>query len=118
MNKLFSIYQPKVSILSGQLERLRVNQTFLEDALQRAKSSIQSPSDVQFLLSRSDIVSTLETEESYSMVLEPEAQFLPEFTKEKKDRKVRIQIVIIVVIHELAWDQTNGFLREPFFSLG
>ena len=33
-------------------------------------------------------MSTLETEESYSMVLEPEAQFLPKFTKEKKDRRV------------------------------
>ena len=117
MDKLSSIHQQKVSILTGQLDHLRVNQTFLEDALQRAKSSIQSPSDVQFLLSRSDVVSTLETEESYSVVLEPEAQFLPEFTKGKKGRKVRIQIVILV-IHELAWDQTNGFLRVPFFFAG
>ena len=41
-------------------------------------------------------MSPLETKESYSMVLEPEAQFLPEFTKpdiskeEKKSRKVRM----------------------------
>ena len=117
MDKLSSIHQQKVSILTRQLDQLRVNQKFLEDALQQAKSSIQSPSDVQFLLSRPDIVSTLETEESYSMVLEPEAQFLPKFTKEKKDRRVRIQIVIFV-IHELAWDQTYGFLRVPFFSPG
>ena len=117
MDKLFSIHQQKVSILTRQLDQLRVNQKFLEDALQQAKSSIQSPSDVQFLLNRSDIVSTLETEESFSMVLEPEAQFLPKFTKEKKDRRVRIQIVIFV-IHELAWDQTYGFLRVPFFSPG
>ena len=103
MNKLFSIYQPKVSILSGQLERLRVKQTFLEDALQRAKSSIQSPSDVQFLLSRPDIVSTLETEKCYSIVLDPEAQFMTEFTKSEEERMVRIQILILV-IHELAWD--------------
>ena len=44
------------------------------------------------------------------MVLEPEAQFLPEFTMEEKGRKV------ILVIHELAWDQANGFLRAPFDS--
>ena len=121
MDKLSSIHQQKVSILTGKLDHLRVNQTFLEDALQRAKSSIQSPSDVQFLLSRSDIVSTLETEESYSVVLEPEAQFLPEFTKGKKGRKVRIQIVILV-IYKLAWDQTtffflcHSFLRDEYLA--
>ena len=117
MGKLSSIHLQKVSILTRQLDQLRGNQTFLENALQRAKSSIQSPSDVQFLLSRSDIVSTLETEESYSVVLEPEAQFLPKFTEEKKDGMVRIQILILV-IHELPFDQTNGFLRVPFFSPG
>ena len=103
MDKLFSICQLKQSILLGQLDHLQVNQTILEDALQRAKSSIQSPSDVQFLLSRPDIVSTLETEKCYSIVLEPEAQFLPEFTKKEEKGMVRIQIFILV-IHELAWD--------------
>ena len=103
MDKLSSIHQQKVSILTRQLEQLRVNQKFLEDALQQAKSSIQSPSDVQFLLSRPDIVSTLETEKCYSIVLEPEAQFMTEFTKSEEERMVRIQILILV-IHELAWD--------------
>ena len=103
MDKLFSICQLKQSILLGQLDHLQVNQTILEDALQRAKSSIQSPSDVQFLLSRPDIVSTLQTEKCYSIVLEPEAQFLPEFTKKEEKGMVRIQIFILV-IHELAWD--------------
>ena len=103
MDKLSSIHQQKVSILTRQLEQLRVNQKFLEDALQQAKSSIQSPSDVQFLLSRPDIVSTLETEKCYSIVLEPEAQFMTEFTESEEERVVRIQILILV-IHELAWD--------------
>ena len=94
MDKLSSIHQQKKSILTEQLRRLRVNQTFLKNVVQQAKSSIQSPSDVQFLLSRPDIVSTLETEESYSMVLEPEAQFIPEFTKKEEERMVRIQIFI------------------------
>ena len=118
MDKLSSRYQHKVSILSEQQHRLRLNQRLLEDALQRAKSSIQSPSDVQFLLSRSDIVSTLESEKSYSMVLVPEAQFLPEFTKNEVKRMVRIQILILV-IHELALDQRptvifehHSFLRD------
>ena len=102
MDKLSSIHQQKKSILTEQLDRLRVNQTFLKSVVQRAKSSIQSPSDVQFLLSRPDIVSTLETEKCYSIVLEPEAQFLPEFTKKEEERMVRIQILILV-IHELAW---------------
>ena len=103
MDKLSSIHQQKVSILTRQLDQLRVNQKFLEDALQQAKSSIQSPSDVQFLLSRPDIVSTLETEKCYSIVLEPEAQFIPEFSKSEEERMVRIQILILV-IHELACD--------------
>ena len=102
MDKLSSIHQQKKSILTEQLGRLRVNQTFLKSVVQRAKSFIQSPSDVQFLLSRPDIVSTLETEKCYSIVLEPEAQFLPEFTKKEEERMVRIQILILV-IHELAW---------------
>ena len=103
MDKLHSTLQHKVSILSEQQDRLGENQAFLEDALQRAKSSIQSPSDVQFLLSMPDIVSTLETEKCYSIVLEPEAQFLPEFAKKEEKGMVRIQIFILV-IHELAWD--------------
>ena len=103
MDKLSSIHQQKKSILTEQLDRLEVNEAFLKSAAQRAKSSIQSPSDVQFLLSRPDIVSTLESEKSYSMVLEPEAQFLPEFTKKEEKSRVRIQI-FIRVIPELAWD--------------
>ncbi|CAH3185005.1 unnamed protein product [Porites lobata] len=86
IDKLSSIHQQKKSILTEQLGRLRVNQTFLESVVQRAKSSIQSLSDVQFLLSRPDLVSTLKTERSYSMVLDPEAQFLPEFTKSEEER--------------------------------
>ena len=103
MDKLSSIHQQKKSILTEQLDRLEVSQAFLKVVVQRAKSSIQSPSDVQFLLSRPDIVSLLETEKWYSIVLEPEAQFMPEFTKSEEERMVRIQILILV-IHELAWD--------------
>lgn len=89
MDKLVSLLQHKESILSGQQDRLRVNRACLKNAVQQAKSSFQSPSDVQFLLSRPVIVSSLKTKESYSLVLEPEAQFLPEFTKEEKEEKVR-----------------------------
>ena len=86
MDRLNSLLQDKESILMKQLGRLQENQTFLKTAVQQAKACIQSPSDVQFLLSRSDIVSTLETKGSYSLVLEPEVQFLPEFAKEEKVR--------------------------------
>ena len=103
MDKLSSVHQQKKSILTEQLDRLEVSQAFLKVVVQRAKSSIQSPSDVQFLLSRPDMVSLLETEKWYSIVLEPEAQFMPEFTKSEEERMVRIQILILV-IHELAWD--------------
>ena len=90
MDKLSSIHQQKKSILTEQLDRLKVNEAILKSAVQRAKSSIQSPSEVQFLLSRPDIVSTLETEKCYSIVLEPEAQFIPEFTESEEERMVRI----------------------------
>ena len=84
MDKLVGLLQHKESILKKQLGRLKENQTFLEIAVQQAKNSIQSPSDVQFLLIRSGILSTLEAEENCSLVLEPEAQFLPEFAKKDK----------------------------------
>ena len=90
MDKLVSLLQHKESILTGQQDRLRLNQACLESAVQQAKSSIQSASDVQFLLSRPAMVSTLENNESYSLVLEPEAQFLPEFSKEQESM-VRFQ---------------------------
>lgn len=90
MDKLVSLLQHKESILTGQQDRLRLNQACLESAVQQAKSSSQSASDVQFLLSRPAIVSTLKNKESYSLVLEPEAQFLPEFSKEQESM-VRFQ---------------------------
>ena len=102
MKKLLRLRLHKEDILTKQLCRLTTNQEFLEDALQRAKSSIQSSSDVQFLLSRPNIVSTLETEENYSVVLEPEAQFLPEFTMEEKDKKVRIHLHLPYYKHSLS----------------
>ena len=87
LDKLVSLHQSKESILTGQLERLQLNKACLESAVEQAKPSIQSPGDVNFLLSRLAIVSTFETNhESYSLVLEPEVQFLPEFAKEEKVR--------------------------------
>ena len=90
MDKLISLLQDKESILTKQLGRLQENQTFLETTVQQAKASIQSPSDVEFLLIRSAILSALKTKESYSLMLEPKAQFLPEFAKEEK---VRFQLL-------------------------
>ena len=90
MDKLISLLQDKESILTKQLGRLQENQTVLETAVQQAKASIQSPSDVEFLLIRSGILSALKTKESYSLMLEPKAQFLPEFAK---DEKVRFQLL-------------------------
>ena len=84
MDKLNSLLQDKESILTKQLGRLQENHTFLETAVQQAQASIQSPSDIQFLLIRSGILSTLETKERYSLVLKPEVQFLPEFATEEK----------------------------------
>ena len=86
MDRLVGLLQHKESILRKQLDRLQVNQTFLESVVQQANASIQSSSDVHFLLSLSDIVTTIQAEESYSLVLEPEAQFLPEFAKQEKVR--------------------------------
>lgn len=112
MDKLVSLLQHKESILAGQQDRLRLNQTYLERVVQQAKSSIQSASDVQFLLSRPAIVSTLETKESYSLVLEPEAQFLPEFSKAEQEREVRCMTVILFLATKAR--QLN-FLSRPDF---
>ena len=90
-DKLVSLLQHKESILMGQQDRLRLNQAYLESAVQQAKSSIQSAGDVQFLLSRPAIVSTLKNKESYSLVLKPKAQFCPKFSKEEQEIQVRFQ---------------------------
>ena len=88
---------------------MRVNKERLESEVDRAKSSIKS-SDVDFLRSRPEVVSTFETNhESYSLVLKPEAQFLPEFTK---DEKVRVSVLAKVQ------GQTTQFSIPSRFPLG
>ena len=111
LDKLVSLHQSKEFILTWQLERLQLNRACLETAVEQAKSSIQSPSDVNFLLSRLAIVSTFETNhESYSLVLEPKAQFLPEFTPEEE---VRVSVLATVQ------GQTTQFSSTPSaFLLG
>ena len=112
MDKLVSLLLQKESILTGQQDRLRLNQVYLESAVQHAKSSIQSSGDVQFLLSRPAMVSTLENKESYSLVLEPEAQFLPEFSEKEQKREVRRMTVILFLATKAG--QLN-FLSRPDF---
>ena len=90
------LFLSKDSILTEQLDGLRLDETFLESLVQQAKASIQSPSDVQFLLSVPDIFSTFKAKQCYYPVLEPEAQFLPEFTKEEKVRFQQLMILILV----------------------
>ena len=110
LGKLVRLHQSKESILMGQLERLQLNKACLESAVEQAKSSIQSPGDVNFLLSRRDILSTFQiNRESYSLALEPEAQFLPEFTK---GEEVRDSVVATVQ------GQTTKFSIQSEILLG
>ena len=108
LDKLVSLHQSKESILTGQLERLRSNKKRLESAVEQAKSSIESHNDVSFLDNRPAIVSTFETNhESYSLVLEPEAQFLPEFTPEEE---VRVSVLATVQGQTTQFSIQSGFL--------
>ena len=108
---MVSLHQSKESILEGQLERLQLNNACLESAIEQAKSSIQSPSDVNFLRSRPAIVHTLETNnESFSLVLEPEAQFLPEFTLMEE----KVSVLVLATVQ----GQTTQFSIPSRFLLG
>ena len=75
-NKLEELYNNKAAILSEQRDRLH---KFQESAA-NFSSSIRSSRDVDLLVARSALQAMFRDTENQSMLLEPEAQFVPKLT--------------------------------------
>ena len=84
MNDLDFLYEFKTRILTDQRDRLRTFQACLESAVQRAKTAVKSPGNVELLVARSDIVSTLGALEKQPPVLEPLTNGLLDFSVDLK----------------------------------
>ena len=93
LDKLVSLHQSKESILTGQLERLQLNKACLESAIEQAKSSIQSPGDVNFLLSRLTDYSVHFRDKSWKLLFSAWTG-RPVFTGVYKGRKGEISIIV------------------------
>ena len=75
-NKLEELYNNKAAILSEQRDRLH---KFQESAA-NFSSSIRSSRDADLLVARSALQAMLRDTENQSMLLEPEVQFVPKLT--------------------------------------
>ena len=84
MNKLDNLYKTKTLTLTDQRDRLRTFQACLESAAQRAKTAVHSPGNVELLVARSDVVSTLRALEKQPPVLEPLTNGLLDFSVDLK----------------------------------
>ena len=69
LNELDQLHKTKAFTLTEQRDRLRIFQTCLESAVQRAMSTVES-GNTELLVTRSDIVETLEAMERHPLVLE------------------------------------------------
>ena len=80
MNELDQLHETKGVILTEQQHCFRIFQACLQSFVQRAKSTIQSSGNAEFLMARSDIDSTLRAIESQLPVLKPQADCMLEVT--------------------------------------
>ena len=92
MNELEKLHSKKAAILTDQRALLAECQDCIKATVQSVLSTIQSSNDANILYVKSAIESTLQaaTENQY-LVLEPEAQFVPEF---KRCDETRLQRVV------------------------
>ena len=79
MNGLSNLFKTNSLTLTEQRDRLRVFQACLESAVQRANTAIQSPGNTEFLVARSDIVSTLGALQWQCPVLKPQSHSILKF---------------------------------------
>ena len=91
MNELEKLHSKKAAILTDQRALLAECQDCIKATVQSVLSTIQSPDNANILYVRSAVESTLEaaTENQY-LLLEPEAQFVPEFTRCDERRLQRV----------------------------
>ncbi|XP_068754227.1 tripartite motif-containing protein 2-like isoform X2 [Montipora capricornis] len=80
MSELDNLYKTKDLTLTEQRDRLCFFQACLESGIQRAKTVVQSSSNVELLVSRTDIVSTLGALESQPPVFDPQTNSILDFS--------------------------------------
>ena len=91
INELETLHNKKAAILTEQRALLANCQDCIKATVQSVLSTIQSPDNANILYVRSAVESTLvaATENQY-LLLEPEAQFVPEFTRCDERRLQRV----------------------------
>ena len=91
INELETLRKKKAAILTEQRALLANCQNCIKATVQSVSSTIQSSDNVNLLCVKSAVESTLEaaTENQY-LLLEPEAQFVPEFTRCDERRLQRV----------------------------
>lgn len=84
MNELKKLHNSKAAILTGQQEYLNKFQESIETTAQGVLSRIRSSGDVELLVARSALESTLSDVENKFVVLEPAAKYVPELVLNRK----------------------------------
>ena len=84
VTKLSQIHKAKSFILAEQYDLLRTFEACLLSAVDRAVTAIQSAGDVQLLVAKSDIATTLVAMESQPPVLDPQGNSALEFSVDSK----------------------------------
>ena len=101
MNELETLHREKAAILTKQRARLANCQDCIKATVQSVLSTIQSSDNANILYVRSAVESTLEAAtENQDLLLEPEAQFVPEFTgcNERKLQRVVVALSNVGVV--------------------
>ncbi|XP_068696613.1 E3 ubiquitin-protein ligase TRIM45-like isoform X2 [Montipora foliosa] len=84
MGDLDDLYKTKDLTLKEQRDRLCLFQACLDSGIQRAKTAVQSSGNVELLVSRTDIMSTLGALESQPPVLDPQTNSILNFSVDLK----------------------------------
>lgn len=84
MNELKKLHNSKAAILTGQQEYLNKFQESIATTAQGVLSRIRSSGDVELLVARSALESTLSDVENKFVVLEPAAKYVPELVLNRK----------------------------------
>ena len=92
LDELDNLYKIKDLTLTEQRDRLCLYQACLDSGIKRAKTAVQSSSNVELLVARTDIVSTLGALEGQPPVLDAQTNSILDFSVDlKKLREVVIE---------------------------
>ena len=95
MNELETLHSEKAAILTKQQALLANCQDCIKATVQSVLSTIQSSDNANILYVRSAVESTLEAAtENQCLLLEPKAQFVPQFTRCDERRLQRVVVAL------------------------